>query len=283
MIIKRLKSNELIPASNKKFVEVGLLPLFGEIAWKDPLILKGPKGAGKTINIEEWCAREGIPLIRENCNVGTDETNLLGSFGMEGDNVYFTLGALPTAVEVANEEGAAVLVLEEINTLRPQVQPMVFSLTDHRQSIDAASLGRRFSLLPDRNLWVVGTMNPGYSGTYQLNEALRSRFNFVEVGYMPRAEELKILENAFDGAVAAKERQLAARLLTFAEESRTGGWDYALSTRDLVYTVAKFTQIGVFRALAMLVNKFDPEHKPAILGRIQSIFAADLNGVKIYG
>jgi MoxR-like ATPase len=283
MKIVKMSPEDLIPSLNPNYVEVGLLPLINDLAWMgDAVILKGPKGSGKTLAVETWCAQNEIPMIRENCNVGTDEMHLIGSFGLEGETVYFTLGSLPLAIETANEVGAAVLVLEEINTLRPQVQSMVFSVADYRKAVETASLGRKFSLKPEAQLFVVGTMNPGYSGTYQLNEALRSRFDFVEVGYMPEAQERKMLELALSPTPAVAERQLASRLVTLAQESRSGTWDYALSTRDLMHTVRKIQKLGLERGLRMLVNKFETEHHPAIFGRVQSIFAVNITGVKIY-
>ena len=202
---------------------------------------------------------------------------------MEGNDVHFTLGALPLAIETANSEGGCVLVLEEINTLRPQVQSMVFSVADYRKSVECPHLGRKFTLVPDAQLWVLGTMNPGYAGTYQLNEALRSRFDFIEVGYMSQAKEKELLELTFPNKPDVEERRIAARLLTFAEESRAYQWEYALSTRDLVHTIRKIPRIGLSRALKLLVNKFDPEHKQAIEARVQSMFNINLQEVDLYG
>ena len=283
MKIVKMPSSQLIPSTDPNYVDTGLLGLVEELAWGEALILKGPKGSGKTLAIEQWCAAAEIAMVRENCNSGTDETQLLGSFGMEGNDVHFTLGALPLAIETANSEGGCVLVLEEINTLRPQVQSMVFSVADYRKSVECPHLGRKFTLNPDAQLWVLGTMNPGYAGTYQLNEALRSRFDFIEVGYMSQAKEKELLEMTFPNKPDVEERRIAARLLTFAEESRAYQWEYALSTRDLVHTIRKIHRIGLPRALKLLVNKFDPEHKQAIEARVQSMFNINLQEVALYG
>ena len=283
MKIVKMPSSQLIPSTDPNYVDTGLLGLVEELAWGEALILKGPKGSGKTLAIEQWCAAAEIAMVRENCNSGTDETQLLGSFGMEGNDVHFTLGALPLAIETANSEGGCVLVLEEINTLRPQVQSMVFSVADYRKSVECPHLGRKFTLSPDAQLWVLGTMNPGYAGTYQLNEALRSRFDFIEVGYMSQAKEKELLELTFPNKPDVEERRIAARLLTFAEESRAYQWEYALSTRDLVHTIRKIHRIGLPRALKLLVNKFDPEHKQAIEARVQSMFNINLQEVALYG
>jgi MoxR-like ATPase len=282
MKIVKMSADDLIPETDQKYVEVGLTALLNDLAFGEPLILKGPKGSGKTLAIEQLCSKNGVPMIRENCNSGTDETQLIGSFGMEGTDVHFCLGSLPLAIETANEYGEAFLVLEEINTLRPQVQSMVFSVADYRRAVEAPALGYKFALKKGATLWVIGTMNPGYSGTYQLNEALRSRFDFVEVGYMPERQEQDLLEMSYVTPADLDQRRFAKGLLVLAQESRTYEWDYALSTRDLVHTVHKAEKLGNRKALKMLLQKFDPEFKEKIEARVQSIFAINLQEVVLY-
>jgi nitric oxide reductase NorQ protein len=282
MKIVKMSADDLIPETDQMYVEVGLTALLNDLAFGEPLILKGPKGSGKTLAIEQLCSKNGVPMIRENCNSGTDETQLIGSFGMEGTDVHFCLGSLPLAIETANEYGEAFLVLEEINTLRPQVQSMVFSVADYRRAVEAPALGHKFSLKKGASLWVIGTMNPGYSGTYQLNEALRSRFDFIEVGYMPERQEQDLLEMSYKTPADLDQRRFAKGLLVLAQESRTYEWDYALSTRDLVHTIHKAEKLGNRKALKMLLQKFDPEFKEKIEARVQSIFAINLQEVVLY-
>ena len=282
MKIVKMNSDDLVPDTDTTYVDVGLIGLLNELSFGEPLILKGPKGSGKTLAIEQLCSKNGVPMIRENCNSGTDETQLIGSFGMEGSDVHFCLGSLPLAIETANETGEAFLVLEEINTLRPQVQSMIFSVADYRRAVEAPALGQKFALRDGAHLWVIGTMNPGYSGTYQLNEALRSRFDFIEVGYMPERQEQDLLEMSYSTPADLEQRRFAKGLLVLAQESRTYEWDYALSTRDLVHTVRKAEKIGNRKALKMLLQKFDPEYKEKMEARVQSIFAVNLQEVVLY-
>lgn len=283
MKIIRMDPDDLVPPSDDDYVDIGLVKLLDDLSWGDAAILKGPKGTGKTLGIEQWCSRHGVPMVRENCTSGTDKSQLIGTFGMQGEKVVFSLGSLPLAIETANDAGACVLVLEEVNTLRPQVQSTIFPVADYRKSVESNFLGKKFELEDGADLWVLGTMNPGYSGTYQLNEALRDRFDFIEVLYLAEAEERKILEGAFKTPPSVEERRLAARLLQFAAESRTLDWDYALSTRGLVKAIRKYERIGLDKMLKILTDTFDPEHKSAIEARVQSIFAINLQDVKLYG
>lgn len=278
----RLSAEDLVPESDDDFVDVGIVPTLEKLAWGDPIILKGPKGSGKTLAIEQFCSMVGAPRVRQNCNSETNSRDLIGTYGMQGDSVFFTLGTLTTAIEVANESGACVLILEEINTLRPELHSALFSVADFRRAVEVPSLGKIFKVNKGVNFWIVGTMNPGYGGTYHLNEALQSRFNFAEVNYMDEKDEAGLLEKVFSSPPHATERSLVRKLLNFAVESRSGEWEYALSTRDLVYLVRLRERIGTERMLRVLEAKFDPEHREAIRGRIQSVFAINPAGVELW-
>lgn len=278
----RLSAEDLVPDHDDLFVDTGIVGTLEELAWGDPLILKGPKGTGKTLAIEEFCSEIGASRVRQNCNSETDTRDLIGTFGMQGDSVFFTLGTLTTAIEVANETGACVLILEEINTLRPEMHSALFSVADFRRAVEAPFLGKTFKVNKGCQFWIVGTMNPGYGGTYSLNEALQSRFNFAEVSYMDEKDESRLLEAQFSSPAAVNERRLVSRLLTLAGESRTGEWDYALSTRDLCYLVRLTERIGKERMFRILEAKFEPDHRDKIRARIQSIFSVNITNVKLW-
>lgn len=174
------------------------------------------------------------------------------------------------------------MILEEINTLRPEMHSALFSVSDFRRAVEAPFLGKTFRVNKGCHFWIVGTMNPGYGGTYSLNEALKSRFNEAEVGYMDEDTEKVLLESRFKSPPAVEERRLVSRLMTLAQESRTGEWDYVLSTRDLVQMVRIYERIGASRMLRMLEAKFEPEHRESIRARVQSTFGVNLNEVELF-
>lgn len=278
----RLPVSELIPRHDDSYIDTGIVPRLDQLAWSDPLILMGPKGSGKTLAIEEFCSMVGAPRVRQNCNSETSSRDLIGTYGMQGDSVFFSLGTLTTAIEVANEYGACVLILEEINTLRPELHSALFSVADFRRAVEVPSLGKIFTVNPGCQFWIVGTMNPGYGGTYHLNEALKSRFIFAPVPYMDSKKEKMLLEQSFSSPPGPTERKIVNRLLNLAEESRSGKWDYALGTRDLVQMIRVIERIGLKPALRILEGKFDPEHYQAIRGRIQSVFDIDPANVELW-
>jgi len=132
-------------------------------------------------------------------------------------------------------------------------------------------------------LWVVGTMNPNYAGTYSLNEDLRSRFEFIEVNYMSADAERSLLLSQFPSAPSAQEKRDIDNILNIAKETRSERMGYALSTRDLVQFTRSMLRLDKSKALKLLEGKYEGEHVDSFRARIQSTFGVNLNTVKLYG
>ena len=279
----KIEAENLIPKHHEDYVDVGLVSVLEAAAWDDPLILKGPKGTGKTLALEQYCAKHSIPLVRINCNAETDTRDLIGTYLLRGREVFCGLGAMPAAIETANEIGGAVLCLEEVNTIRPEMHSAIFSMTDYRQNVEASVLGKIFNVSSGCQVWVVGTMNPGYGGTYDLNEALRSRFDFIEVNYMSTVEEKRLLEATFKSPPSVTQRRWVDAIMNLAKETRSGKWEYALSTRDLTSFVRKLEKFELAGALKILEAKFDADFLDDFRARVESAFRVNLQTTRLYG
>jgi MoxR-like ATPase len=280
---RRIDSQYLVPREIEGYKDVGLIGLFDQLNFGPPLILKGPKGSGKTLAIEQWAARKGVPLLRQDCTEETSVRDLVGTFSVQGSEVFYMLGTLTSAIDIANEEGGCVVVLEEINTLPPQAQKILNPIADWRQEINIPKIGKVFRVNPKARIWLLGTMNPNYGGTYNLNEDFRSRFEFVDVGYMPLPMERELLQDQFPTPPSADERRKVQAILDLAKETRGGAMEYALSTRDLVQFILDFGLLGSWeRALKMLEGKFEAEHVKTFRARVMSTFKINLDTVKLY-
>lgn len=287
--IRMIDSKFLVPRKQDLYEDVGLLSLIDKLAWGPNTVFRGPKGAGKTLALEQWAAIHNVPLIRQDCTSDTTTRDLLGSYSMEGDEVFFALGVLTNAIEIANELGGCIAVLEELNSLEPGVQKVLNPIADYRQEISMPKLGRVFRVNPDCRIWMVGTMNPNYGGTYNLNEDLRSRWEFVEVGYMDTGKERNLLTEVFtQGAKSppsAGERNMINKLLNLAKETRgNNDMQYALSTRDLVSFIENFLRLDCREELAlkMLEGKYEGENIKNFRARVKSAFNVDLTIAKLY-
>lgn len=219
--------------------------------------------------------------------------DLMGSQTLFGDETIFTLGAIPAAIETANEYGRCILLFEELSALTPQVQKMLNAVTDFRKQCSMPFLGKTYKLLPDRYLWVVGTLNPSvYGGTYDLNEDLKSRFEEIDLTYPQAGVEKKIIQLACAGVMGAKMPEsfravvegqaadlwyvddvLINLVVKLANETRQQATGYALSTRDVVRAIETMAVLGVQKTLQLILCKFEGEEdKGTMIKRIGSIF-----------
>ncbi|GHV46980.1 hypothetical protein FACS1894204_09690 [Synergistales bacterium] len=134
-------------------------------------LFHGPSGTGKTISCKLVCQEIGLPIMEViNCTENLDEF-VLGKFIPEEDKIIFKESYVTKAIR----NGGAV-VFEEINFAKPQYLAFLNSLLDDNGFVrlDNGEVVRRHP-----NFRFFATMNLGYFGTKELNQALYNRFNVV--------------------------------------------------------------------------------------------------------
>ena len=205
-----------------------------------PLCFVGPKGTGKTLVIAHFASENNIPIIQYDCSENTRKGDLIGRYILRGDETEYQLGVLPTAIELANDKRKAILVLEELNALAPNMQKQLNQLLDWRRHVFADN-GKTYNLNKGAKLLVCATMNPStYGGVFELNEDLISRWAQVWVEFPTVEEEKSIVNlNGFnvkllpfnsDGSQITTEQ-----IWRLVGETRTDdALSYALSPRDTV-------------------------------------------------
>jgi len=269
--VTRTPTRDLYIENPPPYVDVfGFHALYDRLSFEQNLLLKGPKGDGKTLSVFAYASQKHIPVVVQECSEDTKAFNLMGSQSMIGKKTIFTLGALPTSIDVANEVGLCILLLEEINALTPQVQKQLNALTDFRQMVSMPFIGKSYRLEPSAKLWVVGTMNPStYGGAYDMNEDLKSRFEELDITYPEHAQEKGILK-AVCGSII--DDPLLDLIIRFAKETRQQATGYSLSTRDVVRLVKNISMVGLDTALQMVICKFEGEDRDVVMKRMASVF-----------
>jgi len=269
VLVTRTPAEELLVLNPPPYVDIFKLhDLYKKT--DSNLLIKGPKGDGKSLSVFTYAAEHGIPLVVQECSEGTKETHLMGSQTLIGDKTVFVLGSIPTAIDVANECGECILLFEELNALTPQVQKMLNAVGDFRKACSMPAIKRSYRLQPGKKLWLRGTMNPSvYGGTYDLNEDLKSRFDEIEITYPEPGLEKQVLITVCGSAVA---NDVLDKVIRLGGESRQGELSYSLSTRDLVRLVQTIPKAGLPVALQLIACKFEGDDRENIIRRINSIF-----------
>ena len=247
-----------------------------------PLLLVGPKGIGKTLVIDAFANKNGIPLVRYDCSENTKAFDLIGRYMMIGDETVFQLGVLPTAILIANtsKHKKCIIVLEEMNALTNAMQKVLNQLLDYRNSIFVGGINKHYELEEGAQILMTATMNPStYGGTHEVNEDLKSRFPTWKWNYPNEKEEKKIV-NASDVPEG-----LVDKLMLLAKETRAAvvnnDISYALSTRDLDLFLDLYRTYDGVKGLdafdlafeECVMGKYDDEHEERwITARRNSIF-----------
>lgn len=188
IIIQKFTDNEFtqeqkmfIPSLSSEFVlPVSLGSVCNAITNGDSLavLLHGPAGTGKTISCKLICREICLPIMETiNCTENLDEF-VLGKFIPDEDKIIFKESYVTKAIRF----GGAV-VFEEINFAKPAYLAFLNSLLDDNGFVrlDNGEVVKRH-----KNFRFFATMNLGYFGTKELNQALYNRFNnIVEVSALP--------------------------------------------------------------------------------------------------
>ncbi|NLC33112.1 MAG: AAA family ATPase, partial [Clostridiales bacterium] len=134
-------------------------------------LLHGPSGTGKTISCKLICQAIGLPIMETvGCTENLDEF-VLGKYIPQDDRIVFRESYVTKAIRC----GGAV-VFEEINFAKPQYLSFLNSLLDDNGFV---RLDNGDIVYRHPNFRFFATMNMGYYGTKELNQALYNRFDMI--------------------------------------------------------------------------------------------------------
>ena len=166
--------NPPIPFYGKDILEMSIAALLkGE-----NLLLSGGKATGKNILAENLAYIFGRPSYNISFHVNVDSAALVGTDTFIDNEVRLRKGMVTLCAE-----NGGFGVFDEINMAKNDAVSVLHAALDYRGIIDIPGYDR-IELHPATRF--IGTMNYGYAGTKELNEALVSRFLVIN---MPKQDE----------------------------------------------------------------------------------------------
>jgi nitric oxide reductase NorQ protein len=176
-----------ITAENKALIE-------SIMAGKDKhpvnILIKGKHGLGKSELARQLAATYEMQYIPIPINLLQESGQLMGHDEFVDNQTTFVESNFVRAVRTPN----SVIHLEELNRPEsPKALGELFPLLDDSRMIVHDKIGE---VKVAQGTVFVGTLNIGfeYTGIDPLDEALRDRFHFVELGYLPPAEEANLIK-----------------------------------------------------------------------------------------
>jgi MoxR-like ATPase len=156
------------------------------------ILLQGAKATGKNVLANNLAFFFGRPLWDISFHVNMDASSLIGAETFRNNEVEFRPGSV---YNCAIHGGFG--VLDEVNMAKNEAMAVLHSVTDDRRIIDVPGYDR-ITLHPATQF--IATMNYGYAGTRELNEAFASRFVVIHVPELDEEGLQRLLVNKFPEA-----------------------------------------------------------------------------------
>lgn len=231
-------------------------------------LLQGETGVGKDFAVKYICYMTNRPMVRVNFGEGILYEDLVGGFSpAEGeDDFAFKPGLLYQAFT-----HGYVFVADEVNAAGPEATMPLHGVTEDEGSreLDVRETGE--VLKPHPEFKFVGTMNPPtYGGTKELNDAFRSRFFVIDIDYLPKDGEKRLLYETTPFDNQRTSDQKAVENITSVAESLRESY----RSMDIVTPVSHrdVMQIGKLSA------RMDPEEATKMV-LLNSASAEDKNAI----
>ena len=241
------------------------------------LLLSGPKATGKNVLCENLALLFGRPQWNISLNVTTDSAGLIGADTFVGGEVKLRPGPVYLAAQMG---GFA--ILDEINMAKNEAMSVIHSALDYRRILDVPG----YHLLPLHDATrFIGTMNYGYIGTRELNEALVSRFLVIDMPTISPEDFKEILQE--ETSLKEEYIDLFVRLFLDLQEKSLHS-EISSNTIDLrglmaaIQLMKRGLSISQALDMGMVDKSFDTYEKELVRDIIDTLIPGDIAPEKLF-
>ena len=245
------------------------------------LLLVGPKATGKNVLAENLAAVFSRPEWDISFYLNTDAASLIGTDTFRNGEVTLRHGPIYQCAEMGGFG-----VLDEINMAKNESLAVLHATLDFRRIIDVPGYDR-ITLHPATRF--IATMNYGYAGTRELNEALMSRFMVINMPLISQENLKKLLLAQYPDLKEVYAEQFCALFEEIRKKCESGEISTkALDLRGLIASI-KLIRNGLNTAQALemgIINKSTDDFERQLVSDIVAarisgqLTAADLFDVK---
>ena len=216
------------------------------IVCRENILLSGPKATGKNVLADNLAYIFGRPSYNMSFHINTDSASLIGTDTFVNNQVTLRKGP----VYLCAYEGAFG-IFDEINMAKNDAVSVLHSSLDHRRIIDIPGYER---IKLSEATRFIGTMNYGYAGTKELNEALVSRFLVIDMPAVDEDTLSKILNDSFTSLTDEAINQFSGLFLDLQIKALNG----EISTKPVdlrgLISAIKTIKIGLNPSLAVMMG-----------------------------
>lgn len=219
--------------------------LFGQNLW-----LHGHTGTGKTTLAEQVAARIGFPVHRLNLDSNIERSDMVGSKELTVENgvpvTTYVEGILPRAMQQPS-----FLILDEMDAGQADVLFTIQRALEKKGLVLTEDGGRvvqshaLFRFIATANSRGQGDEYGWYQGVRPMNVATLDRFGvFIEVDYLDKATEQKLLTNKYPTLKKADAEEMSQFAVEVRQAFKTGELSTTISPRGMDSLVMYFLHMS---------------------------------------
>ena len=178
------------------------------------ILLSGSKATGKNVLAENLAFIFNRPYYNVSFHVNIDSASLIGADTFVDNEVQLRKGPVYKCAEFGGFG-----IFDEINMAKNDAVSVLHSVLDYRRIIDIPGYDKINLHEASR---FIGTMNYGYVGTRELNEALVSRFMVIDMPSVTYETLLLILKKIYPDAKVDSLDQFAGLFLDLQLKATNG-------------------------------------------------------------
>lgn len=243
------------------------------------LLLAGSKATGKNVLAENLAALFGRPSFNVSFHINMDASFMIGADTFRDGKVTFRPGPVYQSASLGG-----FCILDEINMARNEALAVLHSALDFRRIINVP--GYDAVTVHDAARFI-STMNYGYAGTRELNEALASRFMIIHMPEITRENLEKLLRREFPDMKSKFVEQFSGLFIDIEKKCKSGELTpKVLDLRGLLDAV-RLMHAGLSPVLALdmgITNKtFDSYEQSLVRDIISSRISQKTDAASLFG
>ena len=286
--VEEYRTAHALPEALRPRIPASGFTYYGREVWEqalaallcgENLLLAGGKATGKNVLAENLSAAFGRPAWDVSMYVNVDAAALIGADTLQDGQVAFREGPV---CQCARLGGFG--VLDEVNMAKNEALAVLHATLDFRRVIDVPGY-QRIPLDPAARF--IGTMNYGYAGTRELNEALVSRFVVLDMPVISQENLQKLLRQGFPELKTTWVEQFSALFQDLRQKCDSGEISTkALDLRGLLsalHLMEKGISSGQALELGIINKAFDPFERQLVADAVWSRIPRDADRGRLFG
>lgn len=234
-----------------------------------PTFITGLSGNGKTMMVEQVCAKQSREYVRVQITPETDEDDLLGGFRLVNGETVFFKGPVVHAMEAG-----AVLLIDEIDRASNKLMCLQGVLEGKpvllKKTGEVVRPARGFNVIATANTKGKGSEDGRFTAATIIDDAFLERFTItIEQPFPGARTERKIIINHME-MFGKVDEEFADKLVVWSEVIRKTfddeGVDEVVSTRRLCHIAQTYSIFeDRLKAIDLCISRFDEDTKIAFL------------------